>query len=159
MAIKNFNHAGYHKPVEKGKNMKSRPSYFDKNRQELQRGGKTPKDIMRDADRIIRDICYGNVNMSTDSQYLLEPTIRVALFNRARFLYEHYWVLSTALDNLLITQPMAYNDLSVRTAQIIKPKADAYRIVYEHFYQFDRSLNINVLANLPVALGQLKNSL
>lgn len=140
----------------KGANKK--PSFIDQNRDKFNSGQMSPKDISYNTDKIIRDLVYGNINIDKDAQILCNPTVFTSVYNRVLFLYQYNWCLDVSLSSYIqANQYMNLAPIFFQTQSVIKPKAEAYKILYDILEAFRLTSNIQLIRNIPMSLKQYRN--
>lgn len=137
-------------------NKNKKPSYFDQNKDKLNSGQISPKDIQFNTDKIIRDLVQGNIS-DMDGNYLYNPTIFTSVYNRVLFLYQYNWSIHTALTEFIQTHPINLDPSFIQSENIIRPKMEAYKILLDTLEAFRLSGNYQMIKNIPLSLKMYRN--
>lgn len=138
-----------------------KPSYFDQNRDKINNGFMSPKDISSNTDKIIRDLIYGNINIDRDSDLLCNQMIFTAIYNRVLFLYQYNWAIDTSVSQYI--QNNSYTNsihpCFFQAQSIAHPKSEGYKILLDILEAFRLTGNIQLLKNISLSLKQYRNYL
>lgn len=145
------------------KNIKknNKPSYFDQNRDRFTHNQINPKEISNNTDKIIRDLIYGNIDVNKDRDLLFNPMIFSSIYNRVIFLYNYNWTCDIAISEYIQSHSM-YGEIHpsfLQTQNIVKPKAEGYKILLDILEAFRLTSNIQLIQNIPLSLRQYKSCL
>lgn len=146
----------------RNQNNNKKQSYFDQNRDKINTGQASPKDISNNTDKIIKDLIYGNINITRDSDLLYNPMIFDSIYNRVLFLYQYNWAVDTAVTQYIQTNSAIGNNLHpcfFQAQGIAHPKAEGYKIILDILEMFRLTGNIQLIANIPLSVKQYRSYL
>lgn len=142
------------------KNRHQRPSYFKEN---ISKFGvnfierKTPFDLERDSNKIIKDLVYGNVDFETEGAYFYNANLLEACLKKA---YENY---STSYYNFMGNQNLiqqGYKDpVLERLLEYNMRRKDAYSLIFNAFQWFKQSGDLNWLLALKGQLVKYRSNI
>lgn len=143
-------------PNSKPNNGSKRPyrNYFTMG---TQQGGedfinaKSDQELIRDCNKVLRDLATGKVNISQHVPQLLNPRLINALVTMTSQKTAEYSAIARAFGtHIYVTAQQGYqlNPYDVQLSQYYKDKATMYQISYNYFMSLQQSYDVNWYVSL-----------